>query len=148
MKTRKRQCKGKKADGTRCQATVQAGADYCFFHDPDKAADRKDASARGGYHSRMKTLPENSPDVEVQSAADIIRLLSETINHVRKGGLDPRIANAIGYLANITLRAIEGGDVEKRLAELEAAVMSHRPGCGTELVGYADDGFLSEEAAA
>lgn len=70
----------------------------------------------------MKTLPITAPDVKVEDGQDIISLLSETINHVRKGLLDPRVANAIGYLVNILLKAEEQGGMESRLTQLEALV--------------------------
>lgn len=126
MKAGKRQCKHIKADGERCQAAALFDSAFCFFHDPDTTSERQEASARGGYNGRIRVLPENCPNAEVQSAADIVRLLGETINQVRKGDLDPRIANAVGYLANVALRAIEGGDIEKRLTGLEAAVTQNR----------------------
>ena len=41
---------------------------------------------------------------------------------VRKGQLDPRVSNAIGYLAGILLRALEQGPTEERLARLETTL--------------------------
>ncbi|HUU11390.1 MAG TPA: hypothetical protein VM431_12765 [Phycisphaerae bacterium] len=55
----------------------------------------------------------------LSSMADVIALLGLTINQVRRGELDPKVANAVGYLAATLLRALEQGDIEKRLAELE-----------------------------
>ncbi|MEI6168983.1 MAG: hypothetical protein WCS52_17520 [bacterium] len=54
------------------------------------------------------------------------RCLSLIPDEVRHGEVDPRIANAVGYLANVILKALEQGEVESRLAELEAAVKGHR----------------------
>jgi len=118
----KRQCRAKTADGSDCQAAALTGADFCFFHDPDRAADRREANAAGGRQGKMKTLDPTAEDVNVESCQDVVRLLSDTINQVRKGQLDPRVANAIGYLANILIRAAEQGDHEKRIEDLEAAV--------------------------
>ena len=52
----------------------------------------------------------------------LVELLGETINQVRKGQIDPRISNAIGYLSGIMLKAMEQGDLEQRLAVMEANV--------------------------
>jgi len=52
--------------------------------------------------------------------------IPETINQVRKGQIDPRVANAVGYLANVLIRAVEQGDLEKRLDDLEAVVKNQR----------------------
>jgi len=46
-------------------------------------------------------------------------LLAESINAVRKGRLDPRVSNAVGYLAGVLQRALEQGPTEERLARLE-----------------------------
>jgi len=50
----------------------------------------------------------------------VTSLLSETINLVRSGALDPRTSNAVGYLAAVMLKALQQGDIEARLQALEA----------------------------
>jgi hypothetical protein len=112
----------KKPDGSDCQAAALPDSDFCFFHDPDLADERHKANAAGGRQNRMKTLSADAPDVRVESCQDVVHLISETINQVRRGELDPRVANAIGYLANVLIKAAEQGDHEKRIKELEAAV--------------------------
>lgn len=57
-------------------------------------------------------------------------LLSDTIDDVRTGRLDPKVANTIGYLANVLVRALEVGKLEDRLAAIEAAV--HGPSQKTQ----------------
>jgi hypothetical protein len=54
-----------------------------------------------------------------KTAADLRELLAESIIEIRAGKLDPRIANALGYLGASYLRALEVSDVESRLDELE-----------------------------
>jgi hypothetical protein len=72
----------------------------------------------------MKTLDGAAPDVQVEDCQDVVALMSETINQVRKGQIDPRVANTVGYLANVVIRAVEQGDLERRIAELEVLVKS------------------------
>ena len=127
LKVIKRPCQARTGDGSGCQAAALAGSDFCFFHDPDRADERREANAAGGRQGKMKTLAADALDVRVESCQDVVRLISETINQVRRGELDPRVANAIGYLANVLIKAAERGDMEKRLEDLEAAVKS-RPG--------------------
>lgn len=122
LKAIKRPCRARKPDGTGCQAAALPGSDFCFFHDPDRADERRDAQSFGGSRNRMKTLDASAPDVKIESCQDVVRLISETINQVRKGQVDPRVANAIGYLANVLIKAYEQGDLEKRIKDLEAAV--------------------------
>jgi hypothetical protein len=118
----KKPCQAKKPDGSSCQAAALPGSDFCFFHDPNRADERREANAAGGRQGKMKTLSADAPDVKVETCQDVVRLISETINQVRKGDLDPRVANAIGYLANVLIKAAEQGDLEKRVEDLEAVV--------------------------
>ena len=67
----------------------------------------------------MKTLDADAPDIKVEDCQAVVKLISETINQVRKGQLDPRVANAVGYLANVLIKAVEQGDLEDRVKELE-----------------------------
>lgn len=127
VKGRKQQCKEIKGDGSRCQAAPLPDSDFCFFHDPARAEERKAAQSLGGSQGKTKTVPEDAPDISIEDCQDIVRLLVQTINQVRKGALDPKVANSVGYLSNIALKAFEDGDLEKRLAELEIIVQRDRP---------------------
>ena len=126
LKSFKKPCQAIKPDGSRCQAAALPGRDFCFFHDPSQADERREAQSLGGQQNRMKTLDASAPDVEIEDCQDVVRLISETINQVRKGQIDPRVANAVGYLANVLIRAVEQGDMEKRLDDLEAVVKTKR----------------------
>jgi len=126
MNTIKRTCQAETKAGTTCRAAALPESDFCFFHDPEHEADRREAHSAGGRQARVRTLPADAPTVKVENGKDVVALVSETINQVRRGQVDPRVANAVGYLANVLLKAVEQGDVERRLAELEAAVRGQR----------------------
>ncbi len=119
-KSIKSSCQAVKPDGTRCQAAKLPGSDYCFFHDPSLAAERRAAQSAGG--SRIKTLAADAPDVMVGDTRDVVKLIEATVNQVRRGQVDPRVANSVGYLAAILLRAVEQGTLEGKVAELEAII--------------------------
>lgn len=123
----KKTCKGAKPDGSGCTLSPLQGSDFCFFHDPARAAERREAQSLGGRHNHMKTLDPEAPDVKVENCQDVRLLIAETINQVRKGAIDPRVANAVGYLANVFIKAVEHGDLENRLREIEAIVKTQRP---------------------
>ena len=125
-KTIKKQCQALKLDGSRCQAVTLPGSNFCFFHDPTMKETRQAGRSLGGRQTQMKTLDPASPDVNIKDCQDVARLLSETINQVRKGVLDPRVANSVGYLANVLIRAAEQGETERRLNELESIVKTSR----------------------
>lgn len=119
MKSTKQSCQGVTPDGSRCQAAALRNSGFCFFHDPSKAAERREAHAAGGRQNHMKTLDSAASDVKIKDCGDVVQLLSETINQVRKGVIDPRVANSVGYLANITVRVFAQNELEDRVAKLE-----------------------------
>ncbi|MGD0253268.1 MAG: hypothetical protein ABSC01_11290 [Verrucomicrobiota bacterium] len=122
----KKSCTATKDDGTACSAASLPGSRFCFFHDPAKAAARRQAQSAGGLANKMATLPADAPDVKVEDGADVVKLLGATINQVRRGEIDPRVGNSVGYLANIILAATGQRELESRLAELETLVKSRR----------------------
>ena len=106
--------------GKRCGGYAIAGSAYCFAHAPEQAAKRDAARRRGGQAGRMATVPASA--VAVRSLGDVVGLVEATINDVRAGRVDVRIANAVGYLANVAIKAIERSDTEQRLEALEAVL--------------------------
>ena len=128
-------CKSKTKGGKHCRAAALPGSDFCFFHDPEQKDQRREAQSAGGSHGRIRTLPEDTLDVTVKSCSDVVSLIGMTINQVRRGQVDPRIANAVGYLANVLIRAVEQSEVEQRLAALEAIVNRQRPSSDVALTG-------------
>jgi hypothetical protein len=63
-----------------------------------------------------------TPDNPLRNTQDVSVLLGESINQVRRGQLDPRVANAVGYLASILQGALQQGPLEERLQRLEATL--------------------------
>ncbi len=98
-----RKCEFRKRDGQRCGADAQSGNALCVFHDPAKAAAGRRARGSGGINrSRGVTiLPLEAPDNPLRNSHDVSVLLGESINQARRGQLDTRVADAVGYLASI-----------------------------------------------
>lgn len=125
-------CKATRRDGQPCTAQARDGRAFCFFHDPDKTAQAREAQAKGG--SKKLTLkPQDvkpwrgqaTGDVTVMKSptpADLVNLLADTIDEVKTGKVDPKVANATGYLVGIMVRVLEYDALEERLAALEEAV--------------------------
>jgi hypothetical protein len=109
----------------RCKNYALTGDEFCFFHSPKKAKERAQAQRKGG----KKALGEKKrvlvgSNIQIKNTIDVITLLNETINQVRTGEIEVKIANAVGYLSGICLKALEQGDIEKRLEVLEEKVFS------------------------
>jgi hypothetical protein len=119
-------CKFKKGD-RRCKNYALVGDDYCFFHSPRKARERAEAQRKGGKAAlaKKKRLLEKS-NVHIKKTSDVVKLLNDTINQVRTGEIEVKVANAVGYLSGICLKALEQGDIEKRLEVLEDTVFKEK----------------------
>ena len=131
------QCTYIKPDGSRCRANARTERDYCFIHDPDSAEERGAARSGGGKERsrRLTVLSADASDVRVCNAADITTLLTETMSQVRRGQIAVPVANSVGYLAGISLKALQRDDLEQRLARLESVLARQqaRPGADCEI---------------
>jgi len=116
------QCIGFKTAGVRCRARRIENSDFCYFHDPAKAKERQSAQRAGGLKNRPVALPRSVPDAPLADTRDVVRLVADTINQVRRGQIDPKVANSVGYLAGILFKAWDRGEFEARLKALESAV--------------------------
>lgn len=121
------QCKAIRKDGGRCQAQATSDGDYCFFHDEARKAEARSAQVRGGQQRTRSVLDPaaltqwRQPGT-VPSPDDVLLLLADTIDEVKTGQLDPKVANSVGYLVGVMLKALEYDALNERLAALEAAV--------------------------
>jgi hypothetical protein len=117
-----KKCQFRKKNGDACGADAQLGKTACVFHDPERATDGQRARQTGGINRARPAavLAPDTPDHPLGNTKDVAKLLGDSINKLRRGELDPRVANAMGYLATVLLRALEQGPTEERLAHLEA----------------------------
>jgi hypothetical protein len=120
------QCESKRRDGGRCGARAVVGKKCCALHsEPGRAA------ILGGKGGRRRTVysPIDLKEFSApKCAADLRDLMAESIVEIRSGKMDPRIANALGYLGASYLRALEAADLETRLANLERVMDAGKPG--------------------
>jgi len=121
-------CRQIKPDGSPCRANAVHNSQFCFFHDPNSSAERDAARRNGGIERSKKAavLPADTPDRKLSTAADVTELLVETINQVRRGDIEPRICNTVGYLATVLLQAREKDETAQRLARLES-ILAQQP---------------------
>jgi hypothetical protein len=83
---------------------------------PGRAAE---LGSKGGRRRAVYSAGNLREFATPKTAADLRELLAESIIEIQAGKLDPRIANALGYLGASYLRALEVSDIEKRLEALE-----------------------------
>lgn len=53
---------------------------------------------------------------------DVRRFLADLINRCNRDEVEPAKASKLGYLCQILARIIEGGDLERRLSDLETII--------------------------
>ena len=70
---------------------------------PEVGARTLRARKRGGISrtSRRATLSADAPHRALGTVADVLSLLEEAANEVRTGGLEPKLANCVGYLCSV-----------------------------------------------
>ncbi len=114
-------CLFRKKDGSECDADAQIGKEVCVFHDPEQSATVRRARRAGGIKRsrRLSVLPPDTPDAVLKNSSDVSTLIIDSINQLRRGELDPRVANGVGYLASVLLRSMEQGVMEERISKLE-----------------------------
>jgi hypothetical protein len=122
-----RKCQARNKNGDACGADVQLGKTLCVFHDPAHATDGRRARQAGGLSRTRKTafLSADTPDHPLGNSKDVSELLANSINQLRRGQLDPKVATCVGYLSTVLLRALEQGPAEERLAKIEAILAAN-----------------------
>ena len=114
----KQRCAHVKANGERCGAYALVGQDLCFIHDPDKAAERAAARARGG--RARATKGRKLGPFEILAVADWLPLLVALANDVCAHETRAiQRARAVATLARCYYDLSVGSELEARVAALE-----------------------------
>src|SRR3712207_3965371 len=111
-------CRATKHNGQPCGSVVVLASGYCFLHDPDRHADARSASTKGGQgKSRLARAERLVPS----SLRPTIGTLFAALEEVHRGALEPKQAQAMAALAGAIARLYSVGVLEERIAALEAA---------------------------
>jgi hypothetical protein len=103
-------CAGTKRDGTRCTATVEPPQEYCWWHDPANAEERRRAASKAG---------RSRPNREL---AGVKAQLMDLTRDVLAGDLETGRAAVANQLINTRLRAIEQERKNRETEDLEARI--------------------------
>ena len=117
-------CKFKKINGARCNAWAMTDSEFCFTHNPEMKKAKQEAVIKGG--KSPKKNHNLLPPVEITDNKSVANLLAQTINEVRMGKIDLRVANCIGYLSGHLIKALEISDLEKRISEIEEIISNKK----------------------
>ena len=105
-----------------CQAAPVKDGDHCFWHSPEYAEDVAEARRLGGLRRRREVAVSGAYEVNgLETVGDLRRLL--VIASLDTLGLENSIARArtLGDLVGVAGKLLETGELEERLAALEAA---------------------------
>lgn len=111
-----------KINGKQCGANAMRDNHFCYHHNPKITPEEKLNSQTKGGKNRRQKVDKPLSQTKIKNAVDITALLSDTINRVRTGEMDCRVANTIGYLSNVSLKAYETSGLEERLKKLELMI--------------------------
>ena len=114
---------GVKENGQPCNAPKLQDGDYCLMHSPEHAEEAAEARRLGGLRRRREVAVTGAYEFPgLQSVADIRRILEIAVLDTL--GLENSIARArtLAYLAITAIKLLEVGELEQRLALLEAAI--------------------------
>jgi hypothetical protein len=133
----RRRCAFVKADGGPCGMAPLVERPFCFAHDPERAADAAEARRLGGLRRRKEGTVAVAFDLPGLDSVGGIRRLLDIV--VTDGvGLDngiPRLRVLISTAVAAT-NLLKVGDLEERLAALEAAV---GPGTHSDETAFASE---------
>lgn len=112
-------CQLIKPDGSFCGSNAMTESQFCYFHDPSVPEEKKkSARIRGGKNNATKVESTLRP-LKIKRPVDVVKLLTGTIDEVRSGEIDVKVANCLGFLSTQLLKALEIAEFEERLAILE-----------------------------
>ena len=120
------QCKFIKQDNNQCEANAMQGNEFCFTHNPEVSEAKHQAVVKGGSSPKKNYNP--LPPIEISDSKSVVNLLATTINEVRQGTIDLRVANCVGYLAGHLIKALEVSDLEKRIEGIEKTIKERPEG--------------------
>jgi hypothetical protein len=115
-----RACQAKTAAGDKCQAPATATG-FCFVHDPTRGAERAAARKAGG---RARHTPHSDaalPPAQIRDLPGVLLLLDYTAGELMVMPNSLQRARALIALAAAYVSALSVGELEERLAALEAA---------------------------
>ena len=119
----RRSCQFVREDGSPCRSAPMRGEDRCFWHSPAHAEEADEARRLGGLRRRReRTVAGAYEFAGLGKVADIRRLLEVAV--IDTLSLENSVARSrtLAYLGQTALKCLEVGELEDRLALLEAAV--------------------------
>ena len=113
-------CRAETKGGKPCGATVVAPSGLCAGHAPEWADRRREWSRKGGERRSNHERAKKQVPAAV-TAKELGGWLGVLFRGVVGGKIAPKVGTAAAMIARAMLEAREAGELEERLAALEAA---------------------------
>lgn len=113
-------CKATTKSGKACRAPLLPGKTWCRAHDPDLAAERLEWSRRGGRNRSNAARAAKELQGETADVAEITAVLTRAMRRLEAGKIEPGIATSLAGVAKALVSIRQAGEIEERIAELEA----------------------------
>jgi hypothetical protein len=119
-------CKAITRSGKPCQAYA-ADSGYCFHHDPHQAEARAAARKLGGYNRRTHpgSGPADAPQ-NVRKMSDVLEVLDLVLSDALKLENSISRGRLLVAIVEAYTKAIVTGDMESRMAAIEAAITANQ----------------------
>ena len=113
------QCSKLKFNNKKCNGNAMLGSQFCYFHNPAIPDSQKQKNRASGGKQNAIGIVEPLTPIPLQNTGDVVNLLASTINEVRAGRMEVRMANCLGVLSSHLIKAFEISDLERRVEKLE-----------------------------
>lgn len=114
------QCQFIKSNQDQCKANAMLNSEFCFTHNPKTLEAKRAAVIKGGESPKRNYNPLRP--IKLDNNKSVVNLLAATINEVRQGVIDLRVANCIGYLSGHLIKALETANLEERICKIEEII--------------------------
>ncbi len=112
-------CQGVNRRGEACSMPPLQGTAWCWAHSPEKAAERAAARRKGGQLRQAPAAPVGAPP-SLRSVAELQAVIEQAAGELLSLPRSVAKARAIGGLVTVAGKLLEVGELEQRLAALEA----------------------------
>jgi hypothetical protein len=123
-----RTCKARNEKGAPCRQAALLEGDFCFWHSPDHAQEAAEARRLGGLRRRREKAVAGPYEFGGLGSVEQVRRLLE-IAALDTLGLENSIARSrtLAYLAQVSLKLLEVGELEERVRALESLLLPRLP---------------------
>lgn len=118
-------CSHLKKDGQMCGSDALPEDEQCWFHSPNRAAERQAARAKGGRErSSVRRIKKSLP----AEMGELYDRLAKALEAVEKGDMPTRRAATMATLARAMVAVLDAGQMSEKLERIEQLLIEEGQG--------------------